>query len=330
MEKPELYPLKFGIIYKHYIWGGRNLENIGKVINNNEIVAESWEISDHEEDVSIVKSGALAGRSLRDLVGLYGENICAETGTARFPLLIKYLDANKRLSVQVHPDDEYTRAHESPTEPGKNECWFIMEASPGAELIMGIKKGVTKKAFEQLINENKITEGLNRVPVSKGDFIHIKTGTVHALLEGIMVCEIQQNSDTTYRLYDWGRKGQDGKPRPLHIQKALDVINFPSGSGYEKYMKDIVISYDKSSINTAHSLIRGKYFNIDYLHYEKGFELSLGEYHFHTLNILNGNGIIIYSEGTVPIQKGETILIPRPVQSYIINTGGIEILKAFL
>jgi mannose-6-phosphate isomerase len=325
-----LYPFKFNEIYKPYIWGGLNLRKIGKRIKDDDIVAESWEISDHEEDISIVKNGPLAGKSLRDLVSAYGEDLCPVTDNSRFPILIKYIDANLKLSVQVHPDDKYARAHESPTELGKTECWFIMDAPPGAELIMGLQKCIDKETFTRLINENRIEEGLNRLPVSRGDFIFIKSGTVHAILEGIMVCEIQENSDTTYRLYDWGRTGKDGKPRPLHIQKALDVITFPEADRYEKYISEIVVDYAKDKKNSSSALVRCQHFNIDFLNYTRDFDLSINDSHFNTLNILDGSGSIHYKTGHVPFSRGDTILIPRTIRNCTVKTSGAEILKTFL
>jgi len=328
--RTELYPLRFVEIYKPYIWGGQNLRKLGKPIKEGEIVAESWEISDHNDDISIVENGPLAGKSLRELIKTYGEDISPKTENGRFPILIKYIDANKRLSVQVHPDDEYAKTHENPKELGKTECWYVMDAPSNAELIMGIKKGVDKDSFIKMIRENRIEDGLNRIKVQKGDFIYIKTGTVHALLEGIMVCEIQENSDTTYRLYDWGRVGNDGKPRPLHINKALDVIYFPPEKIYNEYIKDLLINYDKNLDNAAQKLVRSKYFNIDFLKFTKAFNQEMEDYHFHTLNIIEGEGILKYKNGFERIKIGDTILVPRPVNSYEIETKGITILKTFL
>ena len=330
MEKIDLYPLKFVEIYKPYIWGGQNLKKIGKPIKDGEIVAESWEISDHNNDISIVENGPLAGKSLRELIEIYGEDIAPKTENGRFPLLIKYIDANKRLSVQVHPDDEYAKIHESPTELGKTECWYIMDAPPEAELIMGIKNGVDKESFIKMIKGNRIEDGLNRIKVQKGDFIYIKTGTVHALLEGIMVCEIQENSDTTYRLYDWGRVGNDGKPRPLHIDKALDVIYFPDEIEYNEYIKSLLINYDKNLMNVSQKLVRSKYFNIDFLNYNVNFQQSMEDYHFHVMNIIEGKGILRYKTGFEKLNIGDTILVPRQINNYEIETNGIRILKTFL
>jgi len=330
MIKTELYPLLFYPIYKPYIWGGKNLRKIGKVIGDNQIVAESWEISDHGEDISVVKNGFLTGKNLHELVETYGEDISPTTKNNRFPVIIKYIDANKRLSVQVHPDDNYAMKHENPTEMGKTECWYIMDAPPDAELIMGIKKGVSREDFISMIRENRIEDGLNRLRVKKGDVIFIKTGTVHALLEGIMVCEIQQNSDTTYRLYDWGRVGSDGKSRPLHIKKAIEVINFPKPEKYENYMKDIFINYDQSIDLKPHQLIRCQFFNIDFLNLISPVELNMENHHFEILNIIEGKGKIIYKKGEQPYQLGDTILIPRTIQVYKIETSETKALRTFL
>ncbi|MFW6138863.1 MAG: type I phosphomannose isomerase catalytic subunit [Spirochaetota bacterium] len=344
MDKKQLYPLKFDPIYKPYIWGGTKLSRLGKRINPGEIVAESWEISDHGRDISTAKNGPLKGKTLRELIKTYGEDICPATDIGRFPILIKYIDASNRLSVQVHPDDRYAREHEPPGEMGKTECWYILDAPPGARLILGAKKGLTRQQFKTLVEENRIEQGLNRINVSRGDVIYIESGTVHALLEGIMVCEVQENSDTTYRLYDWGRVGSNGRPRPLHIEKALDVINYVPEEEYEQYMKKLVIPYDKSKQNVVHSLIREKYFNIDLIKYSKALDMCLEDCHFHTLNILNGEGIIGCPGGELGFQKGDSLLIPRPVGEYTILPGaqkeiadkqklkgqGVEILQTFL
>jgi len=330
MVRSELYPLLFHPIYKPYMWGGKNLRKIGKIIADDQIVAESWEISDHGEDVSVVKNGHLTGKNLHELVETYREDISPHTRNNRFPVLIKYIDAQKRLSVQVHPDDNYAMTHESADEMGKTECWFIMDAPPEAELIMGIKKGVSREDFTCMIEENRIQDGLNKLRVKKGDVIFIKTGTVHALLEGIMVCEIQQNSDTTYRLYDWGRVGPDGKSRPLHIEKALEVINFPEPEKYESYMKDILINYNQSASSEPRPLIRCNFFNIDFLNLASPVELHMDNHHFEILNIVEGKGKIIYKKGELPYQLGDTILMPGPVKVYTIETSQTKALRTFL
>ncbi len=220
-----IYPLSFEPICKDYIWGGRNLETkLGREIPAG-IVAESWEIAAHPNGQTKVTAGPLAGHTLGALQAHLGERLLGSDDDAvGFPLLIKLLDANRWLSVQVHPDDAYARAHAG--ELGKTELWIILHAEPGAELIYGLKAGVDQERFAHATRTGAIARTLHRVPVQAGDVVFVPAGTVHALGPGMIVAEIQQNSDTTYRLYDWDRTGADGKPRPLHIQRALEVIDW--------------------------------------------------------------------------------------------------------
>jgi mannose-6-phosphate isomerase len=224
-----LYPLTFSPVFKDYIWGGRNLARYGKRLPNG-ITAESWEIAGHKNGTTRVDNGRYAGKLLTeiqdelglDLIGTY----CAwahERG--KFPLLVKLLDANRPLSVQVHPDDQYALEHEG-NELGKTEMWVVLHAEPGAELILGVRAGTTKQAFGQAILDGELERFLHTFPVKTGDHVCVPAGSVHAIMDGIIIAEIQQNSDTTYRVYDWNRVGVEGKSRPLHIEKALDVINF--------------------------------------------------------------------------------------------------------
>ena len=330
MKLPALYPLKFKSIYKDHVWGGKNLRKIGKLIDDDETVAESWELCDLGQDVSIVSNGNLAGRTLRELVTLYGEDICPVTPNGAFPVMIKYLDVQRRTSAQVHPDDDYARKHEGPSASGKAECWFIMDTPPGTELIAGLKEGITRGMFSELIRENRTEEGLNRVPLSKGDLVLMEPGTVHALPEGSIICEIQQNSDNTYRIYDWGRMGRDGKPRRLHVDKALDVITFPGRQRKGRNMSGIVVRYDRAEEDVTQPLVRGHYFNIDRLHYRRNLELSLEGCHFQALNIIAGRGVIVHEHGELPFRMGDTILVPRTVERSVIRTRSVEILKTFL
>jgi mannose-6-phosphate isomerase len=228
--KNNLYPLTFTPALKDYIWGGHNLEILyGRPLPPGP-TAESWEISSHPNGPAVVDAGPLAGQSLpRVLEALRGDLVGTHAGWAlernKFPLLVKLLDAQERLSVQVHPQDEYALANEG-GELGKTEMWYILHAQPGAQLIFGLRPGVTPEVFRQAIAEDALDRWLHHLPVKAGDAVFVPAGTVHAILEGIIAAEIQQNSDTTYRIYDWGRLGADGVPRPLHVDKALDVINF--------------------------------------------------------------------------------------------------------
>lgn len=225
----DIYPLSFQPVFKDYIWGGRNLETkLGREIPPG-VIAESWEIAAHPNGETVVADGPLAGLTLsavQDRLGekLLGRNSRAALADGRFPLLIKLLDANRWLSVQVHPDDDYAQSHGG--DLGKTEMWIVLDAEPDAELIFGLKKGTSQTEFKQAVAQGRIEQALHRVAVCAGDAVFVPAGTVHALGPGTIVAEIQQNSDTTYRLYDWGRMGTDGKPRPLHIQQALDVIDW--------------------------------------------------------------------------------------------------------
>lgn len=222
-SKNLIYPLTFRPIFKDYVWGGRNLESrLGRMLPPG-IVAESWEIAGHPNGSSVVDYGPLEGQTLQQVQEQLGEALVGARGRyalaqGRFPLLIKLLDANRWLSVQVHPDDEYGLAHEG--EFGKTEMWVVLEAEAGAEIIYGFRAGVTRDSFAAAIQAEQVEATLHRLPVAKGDVIFVPAGSIHALGPGIIVAEIQQNSDTTYRIYDWGR------PRPLHIAQALEVLNF--------------------------------------------------------------------------------------------------------
>jgi mannose-6-phosphate isomerase len=223
MPEPALYPLTFTPVFKDYPWGGRTLETLlGRAIPDG-IVAESWEIAAHPNGSSAIANGALQGKTLQDAMAQWGEALvgnrnAAELAKGRFPLLIKLLDANRWLSVQVHPDDAYAQVHEG--ESGKTEMWVIVYAETGAELIYGFAPGASRESFADAIADGDTERFLHRVPVQTDDVIFVPTGAIHALGPGILVAEIQQNSDTTYRIYDWGR------PRPIHIDKALDVLDF--------------------------------------------------------------------------------------------------------
>jgi mannose-6-phosphate isomerase len=224
------YPLLFEPVLKDYIWGGRALEKLGRALPPEGPVAESWEIAGHEDGTTAVSNGRFAGQPLTEVqaelgLDLIGSNNAWALERDKFPLLIKLLDAERPLSVQVHPGDAYALAHEG-NELGKTEMWVVLDAQPGAELILGVREGTTRENFGEAIKDGDLEPTLHHVPVKKGDHICVPAGTLHAIMGGILIAEIQQNSNTTYRVYDWNRVGADGKPRPLHIDQSLDVINF--------------------------------------------------------------------------------------------------------
>lgn len=322
-----MYPLKFKKNLIKKVWGGRKFKDILNIdLPDENLYGESWEVSSHKGGLSYIENGEFQGKALIDLIAEYGETILGaeiiEKFQGKFPLLIKYLDINDRLSVQVHPSDEYALRVEG--EFGKSESWYIMDASDDATLILGVKKGVTKEIFKKKVAAKDFTNLFNTVKVKKGDFINLTPGVVHATMEGsILICEIQQNSDTTYRIYDFDRL-VDGKLRELHIDKALDVIDFEKKvaitTAEERY-KIALVGAEKEE------LIRGKYFNIDKY-------LVDGEFHdetnrnFKIYSIVEGKGFILCDGKEYPAQKGDTYFIPAGLETKLI--GKLEILKSFI
>ncbi len=229
MSDNNLYPFTFTPVLKDYIWGGRNLETLfGRALPTGNI-AESWEIAAHPDGVTVIANGRFANTPLTDLhtqlgLDLIGAHNQWAQERHKFPLLIKLLDAHTNLSVQVHPDDDYALAHEG-NELGKTEMWVVLHATPGAAIILGVKPGVTPDIFRAAITAGNLETHLHYLPIQSGDVVCVPSGSVHALLGGSVIAEIQQNSNTTYRVYDWNRT-TNGQARPLHIDKALDVINF--------------------------------------------------------------------------------------------------------
>lgn len=259
-SKHHLYPLTFTPVLKDYIWGGRNLAKMGRVLPPEGVIAESWEIAAHKDGASLVENGAYAGCSLVQLQDELGFDLIGTRNQwaqarGKFPWLIKLLDANRPLSVQVHPQDDYAREHEG-NELGKTEMWVVLNAEPEAEIILGVKKGTTPARFRAAIHAGELEPHLHRIPVQKGDHICVPAGSLHAIMDGLLIAEIQQNSNTTYRVYDWNRVGADGKPRPLHLEKALDVINFEQ---IEPSLKPLKWVDDEDGIRRA-ELCANRYF----------------------------------------------------------------------
>lgn len=322
-----LYPFKFNPVFKDYIWGGRELEKLGKKLPEG-ITAESWEISSHPDGISTIANGEFKGQLLTEVIDRFGEEIVGTelyTKSVKFPLLIKFIDANNKLSVQVHPSDEYAMEHEN-GELGKNEMWYILAVRPGAKLIYGTRPGITREDFNRAVKEDRIGECLNEVEVFPGDVLDIPAGLVHAIGEGIVLAEIQQNSNTTYRVYDYNRVDSKGNKRPLHIEKALDVINFNLGKGEAK-TRGLDVRLDSSSKKSFK--IANKYFSVEEYDINGTVYESADGSKFHIYVFVDGTAVISYDGGKIEAGRGETLLIPAALGRYTLE-GKCKVIKTYV
>lgn len=319
------YPLKFEPVYKDYLWGGRNFEKLGRILPPGK-VAESWEVSAHPDGVSIITNGEFKGQSFPKLLAQYGKEILGEKLPERayreFPLLVKLIDAQDKLSVQVHPTDEYAQKYEGGY--GKNEMWYVLAAEPGAHLIYGLVPGTTKEQFVESIEEDELASCLQAVPVQAGDVFEIPAGLVHGIGEGIILAEIQQSSNLTYRLYDYERLYQ-GKPRPLHIEEALAVIDFDAPQTPNK--KPAAQTLARGAVKT--SLVANEYFVVEHYQLKADLPQSAVGDRFYIYTFLKGSGEIRYPGGKLTIEAAESLLIPAQLGDYSLH-GEVEFLKTYL
>lgn len=317
MSRKHYYPLRFQPIIKSTVWGARRLGRLlGKSLPEKGPVGESWEVADHPHGTSVVANGPLAGKSFHDLIqadafGIAGPDGVTEKG--RFVLLFKFLDADGYTSVQVHPDDEYAREH-TDEGSGKTEAWYIIYAEPGARLVRGTQPGIDRESFRRAVRDGHVETTLDFFHVEQGDVIFIPAGVVHALGRGITLAEIQQNSDTTYRVFDWNRKGLDGKPRELHTEQALDVIRFQD-IGPGKHPRNLVHPRDPFQEN----LVTCDYFAMDRLVVEKEFEVPTRSGRFDILAALTGQGQVRYENGAEPFRAGQTLYLPAGLNQAVVQ-----------
>ena len=308
------YPIKFEPILKQKIWGGDKLVTKFNKKSRLKNIGESWEISDVKDAVSIVENGYLKGKSLKELLETYksdllGKNNFENFGT-NFPLLIKFIDAKQDLSVQVHPNDALSKKrHDS---FGKTEMWYIMQAEEDSRLILGFNKKITTEDYKKLLGEKRIMSVLNEVSVEKGNAFFIKTGTVHAIGAGIVLAEIQQTSDITYRIYDYDRVDDAGNKRELHTELAIDALNF-------NQKIDTEINYS-TTINSLNEIVNSKYFKTNFIPVEETIKLDYAATDsFVIFMCVEGNATISLDKITETINFGETILIPATAKNVIIK-----------
>ncbi len=305
-----LYPMKFTPILQEKVWGGRKLNALlGKDFDPLPNCGESWEISGMPGNVSVVRNGFLEGNELPELIEVYmgemvGEAVFDRFG-ATFPLLIKFLDTDDDLSIQVHPGD--AMAMERHHSKGKAEMWYVVDAEPGAEIMLGFRKDVTPGLFREKLMDKSLKELLNVYPANPGDVFHIPTGQVHAIGKGVTLCEIQQASDITYRVYDWDRPGIDGNPRKLHLEEAMEVIDFSPREGQVAYQirKNLPVELVSSPEFTTRLLLFDQKINQEYVFVDS----------FVIYVCLKGRFTINYAGGSVQAAAGECLLIPAEINN---------------
>ncbi len=296
------HPIRFEPIFRSYIWGGDRLASqLGKKPPGTGIWAESWEIVDHREGESIVFGGDFAGWTLRQLIESFpNEIIGRDVPNERFPLLLKYLDCQRVLSVQVHPDDEYGAKMTVP-DRGKTEAWYVIDAEPDAKLYAGLKTGVDKAALQEAIEKGGTEECLHVLNPKAGDCVFIPAGTVHALGAGLMVAEIQQASDCTFRLFDWDRVDKDGQPRQLHIEQALEVIDFERGP-------ISFVSKAKEADNSVRTLVDCDKFTLQEYACSGSYPLQPGQATIVT--VPRGIATLRTPSEEYILERGQTIFVP--------------------
>ena len=327
-----MYLLEFEEIPKEVIWGGNSLAALySKPFDKNKTIGESWEISDLPNDNSIVLNGELKGRTLSSLVKEYGSELlgtkCKED---YFPLLIKLIDAKDKLSIQVHPDEEY--ANKRHNKHGKNEMWYVTAASDDAELLIGLKENITKEDLKKAIsNKENIENMFNYIDIKKGDSFYIPNGCIHAILGNAVIAEIQTPSDVTYRLYDWNRVDKNGKSRELHIEDSFNVIkninSYSLKSNRDNKFKDSSLEID--------ALFSNEYFTAEeYTVNNNGdFTSKTNKESFEVIIVVEGNGTIEsdVNGNIIKLNLGKTVLIPASLGNYIIKSNnGIKFLRITL
>ncbi len=303
-----LYPLVFQPIFKERVWGGRNIERLyGKALPPNQVIGESWEITDRPEGVSVIANGVLAGKTLRWLMEQHAvELLGAKGGGVKiFPLLVKILDAQDKLSLQVHPPA--ARAKELKGEP-KTEMWFVADATPSADLFVGLKRGVTRADFEHKVRDGSVAECFHHIPVKSGDTMFLPSGRVHAIGAGNIIFEIQQNSDTTYRVFDWNRVGLDGKPRELHVAQSMASINF------EDFEPPLVkAEYSQNDTFAVRYLVDDPLFRVNSWRIKSGKRFYVSNKLPQIFGIVRGRLTLTGKDVEVVLKPGDFCLVPASV-----------------
>ncbi len=314
-----LYPIKLAPYVSETIWGGRKLIEEYGVVTEKANAAEGWMLSCHEAGASTVVNGEFSGKSLAEVVKSY-PGLCGKNAEnfSDFPILIKFIDAMDNLSVQVHPTDEYCK--KTGRGQSKTECWYIIDCDKDASLILGFKDKISPEEFKKAIENNTLTDYVCNVPVKKGDFFFIESGTLHAICKGILLAEVQESSNTTYRIYDYGRLGNDGKPRELHVSDAVEVTKL------EKYSQPDLGKGSELYTDGKKLLADCPLFKVWKLDTDGEFSGSSDENSFVSLLIMDGEGILECCNENISLKKGDSIFIPANAGGYSLK-GKFEVIE---
>ena len=326
MPRPD-YPLRFQPIYQERLWGGDHHRRLlGAEVPAGGAIGESWEIADRPQAETKIRNGELAGRTLREVTAEHPEALLGPGARPddRFPLLVKFIGSRDRLSLQVHPDDAYAKRHH-PGELGKTEMWYILDAEPGAELMIGFRTPQTREAVSEAIAAGRFEDMVRRVPVKPGEAFFLPAGRVHAIGAGIMLAEIQENSDVTYRVYDYNRRDAQGRPRELHVDRALDVMHYDDVGdgrleGDLRQCRDHEISI----------LARDPHFftNYECYHHPADGQTLPG---FQILVVTEGSGRLVWEGGAAPTRRGDVWLLPAALGGHRLepDAEGLGLLRSW-
>jgi len=317
-----LYPFKFYPILKERLWGGTKLGTfLGKELES-DLVGESWEISGVNGDVSIVANGSFQGTSLTNLIDEFPEAILGKSVLERFgkefPILIKFIDAQKDLSIQLHPNDELARKRHNSF--GKTEMWYVMDSDEDAELIIGFKEDVTEENYTESLKNNSLTDLLNYESVNEGDTYFINAGKIHAIGAGVLIAEIQQTSDQTYRVYDYNRKDAEGNLRELHTELSFDAIDYAKKD-------DFKVSYERN-LNVVNPMVKCPYFKTNFISLNQNIRFDVSDRDCFTIYMcIDGDVLIENDFGSISIKKGETVLVPAISSHILLNSERAKLLE---
>ena len=309
-----MYPLLLKSPIKDYLWGGTKLKTDFGFETEKDIAAEAWMLSCHKDGMNVVLNGEHKGKTINEVLELWGKSALGKDAEkfSYFPILIKLIDAKQKLSVQVHPDDDYALSVEG--EYGKTEMWYVVDCEDDAELIYGFQKDISKEEFEKRIKDNTLLEACNSVPVSKGDVFFIEAGTLHAIGEGILIAEIQQNSDLTYRVYDYERRDAQGNLRQLHTDKAVKVVRH-----FDDDEVDAIRYSEADKIGVGECLASCKYFNVNRVSLNGNSEKLNTNGVFHSLLCVEGEGEIVCQGESYSFSKGDSYYLPEALGEYMLR-----------